>query len=79
MRMHGEVAPVSDRSEAVDLRCRCGRLMARYVPHAIELKCPRCKRMVVLVDGRPYFPEDRDCEDDDCLCGRSPRAALRGP
>ncbi|MBI2884549.1 MAG: hypothetical protein HYY15_00035 [Candidatus Omnitrophica bacterium] len=31
-----------------DMRCECGRLMARQIPDGIELKCPRCKRAFVL-------------------------------
>ena len=32
-----------------EVRCHCGSLMARVTEHGIELKCRRCKR-VVLVD-----------------------------
>ena len=35
------------RSER-DVRCDCGSLMARLTPHGIELKCRRCKNIVVL-------------------------------
>lgn len=30
------------------LRCPCGSLIARRVPDGIELKCRRCKRVVVI-------------------------------
>jgi hypothetical protein len=33
---------------AADLRCTCGSLMARQTTTGIELKCRRCKRIVVL-------------------------------
>jgi phage FluMu protein Com len=31
-----------------DLRCPCGSLMARVTIAGVELKCRRCKRVVVL-------------------------------
>ena len=35
-----------------ELRCGCGSLMARLTAAGIELKCRRCKRLVVVpVDG----------------------------
>lgn len=38
-----------------DLRCTCGRLLARVVPGGLELRCSRCKRTLVIpwssVDG----------------------------
>jgi hypothetical protein len=30
------------------MRCDCGSLLARLVPAGVELKCRRCKRIVVL-------------------------------
>jgi hypothetical protein len=40
-----------------DLRCACGRLLARVVDGGIELRCTRCKRALVLpwsgVEGAP--------------------------
>jgi len=32
----------------VECRCDCGSLLARWRAGAIELKCRRCKRRVVL-------------------------------
>ena len=29
-------------------RCVCGRLLARLTDAGIELKCPRCRRVVVI-------------------------------
>lgn len=41
-------APPTER----DVRCRCGSLMARLTQAGVELKCRRCKRMVVVpLDG----------------------------
>jgi len=31
-----------------ELRCRCGSLLARLSGSALELKCRRCKRIVVV-------------------------------
>ncbi len=40
--------------EGETLRCTCGSLIARYVAGAIELKCRRCKRIVLVpLDGSP--------------------------
>jgi hypothetical protein len=48
--------PAGAQERAHDLRCQCGRLMARRTSAGIELKCQRCKRVVVVpappVDGR---------------------------
>jgi phage FluMu protein Com len=31
-----------------ETRCLCGRLLARLTDAGIELKCPRCRRVVVI-------------------------------
>lgn len=31
-----------------DLRCSCGSLLARLVAEGVELKCRRCKSIVIL-------------------------------
>lgn len=31
--------------QQVDIRCRCGSLVARRIGESIELKCRRCKRL----------------------------------
>ena len=36
----------------VELRCHCGSLMARVTPRGIELKCRRCKRVVIVAADR---------------------------
>jgi phage FluMu protein Com len=37
-------APSAER----ELRCGCGSLMARLTADGLELKCRRCKRLVVV-------------------------------
>jgi phage FluMu protein Com len=39
---------VAGRAEPNSVRCGCGSLLARYVPGGVELKCRRCKRVVVV-------------------------------
>ncbi|WP_437594116.1 hypothetical protein [Sorangium sp. So ce1000] len=39
---------VASRAEPSAVRCGCGSLLARYVPGGVELKCRRCKRVVVV-------------------------------
>ena len=36
------------RSTERELRCACGSLMARLTAAGLELKCRRCKRVVVV-------------------------------
>ena len=48
-----------------DVRCDCGSLLARWTAAGIEIKCRRCKRLVVLplesIGGnRPRSPPNRD-------------------
>jgi phage FluMu protein Com len=31
-----------------DARCECGNLLARLTPRGVEVKCRRCKRVVLL-------------------------------
>jgi len=37
-----------DREAGEAHRCTCGSLLARLVASGVELKCRRCKRIVVL-------------------------------
>jgi phage FluMu protein Com len=37
---------------AAEVRCHCGSLMARLVADRLELKCRRCKRLVVIAGPR---------------------------
>jgi len=48
-------APRAPRTEH-ELRCGCGSLMARRTQAGLELKCRRCKRVVVV----PVNAADRD-------------------
>jgi hypothetical protein len=34
--------------DSMDVRCDCGSLMARVTTSGIELKCRRCKRVVLV-------------------------------
>jgi phage FluMu protein Com len=36
------------RSVAAERRCACGSLLARLCADGVELKCRRCKRVVVI-------------------------------
>ncbi len=45
----------TDRAEA---RCECGQLIAKLRTDGVELKCKRCKRIVVI----PYSMGGRDAE-----------------
>lgn len=45
----------TDRAEA---RCDCGQLIAKLRHDGVELKCKRCKRIVVI----PYSFAKRDTE-----------------
>jgi phage FluMu protein Com len=38
----------ASRPSERDLRCACGSLMARLTRAGVELKCRRCKRVVVV-------------------------------
>jgi hypothetical protein len=38
----------SESEEGEAHRCTCGSLLARLVASGVELKCRRCKRIVVL-------------------------------
>lgn len=54
---HGPAAPAPTGAEpagARELRCDCGKLLARVVHSVIELKCSRCKRSVLVLDGRRF-------------------------
>ncbi|HEX7506464.1 MAG TPA: hypothetical protein VF550_06815 [Polyangia bacterium] len=53
--MHTDLKQVHlDESVAGDLRCDCGKLLARVLRTVLELKCPRCKRVVLVVRGQRF-------------------------
>lgn len=41
-------APNAESCQNNETRCECGQLIAKVRGHAIELKCKRCKRIVVI-------------------------------
>ena len=50
-RLRGE-APPAVVATAAEVRCHCGSLLARVIADRIELKCRRCKRVVVVAANR---------------------------
>ncbi len=57
-----------DDASSGDLRCDCGKLLAKVLRSVLELKCSRCKRVVLVVDGRRYREVGAGrctCPDDD--------------
>lgn len=53
-------------------RCVCGSLLARITAEGVELKCRRCKRIVVV----PWSQSD---DDEAQHRPREPRGVARGP
>ena len=51
----------TERDTVTDLRCSCGRLLAKKRFGAIEVKCPRCKKVCSLNSMRSSGGEIR-CE-----------------
>jgi len=51
--MNSAKTGATDRAEA---RCECGQLIAKLRNDGVELKCKRCKRIVVV----PYSMAGRD-------------------
>jgi len=49
------MAVLSTPASEAELRCHCGSLMARVTPRGIELKCRRCKRVVVVAADRARY------------------------
>jgi len=46
--LHRRVAAPPTTPAEHDCRCLCGSLLARLVEGAVELKCRRCKRTLIL-------------------------------
>ena len=50
---------MSVSEESQELRCVCRALLARATTSGIELKCPRCKRTVLIpyaqLDGKEHL------------------------
>jgi hypothetical protein len=73
--MHTDLKQVQlDDSVAGNLRCDCGKLLARVLHAVLELKCPRCKRSVLVAGGRRYEPAG----GGHCACGEEPSNPLVG-
>lgn len=57
-----------------DLRCDCGNLLARVAKEGIELKCKRCKRLILVpfseLEGFETFLEMIRQEKSDVQSGR---------
>jgi hypothetical protein len=41
-------APSLERCQALETRCECGQLIAKVCEQGLELKCKRCKRIIVI-------------------------------
>jgi hypothetical protein len=41
-------APLLDAPQPLETRCECGQLIAKVCGQGLELKCKRCKRIVVI-------------------------------
>ncbi len=56
--LHGP-APLPPAASGDDCRCLCGSLLARLVEGAVELKCRRCKRTLLLplTQDPPAIPD----------------------
>ncbi|MEW6775122.1 MAG: hypothetical protein AB1405_02405 [Bdellovibrionota bacterium] len=50
---------------AREIRCACGSLMARRAPGGIEIKCRRCKRVVLLRWEDIKAEDESDGEEGD--------------
>jgi hypothetical protein len=46
--VHEKERPCACEAAGADVRCDCGKTLARRVKGGVELKCRRCKRTVVL-------------------------------
>lgn len=40
--------PPHERSQKDETRCQCGQLIAKVKDAGLELKCKRCKRIVII-------------------------------
>jgi hypothetical protein len=45
------------RDDGTDHRCCCGAVVCRLTPRGVEIKCRRCKR-VVVVPLEPSVPRE---------------------
>jgi hypothetical protein len=62
------------RDAGADARCACGSLLARILPHGVELKCRRCRRhALVTLDASGAFVVQGALVDDPGEAVRPPR------
>ncbi len=57
---------MNSRRNEREVRCPCGSLMARVTPQGVELKCRRCKRVVLVLTpgaGRKWVTVPVHAED----------------
>lgn len=52
-------------AEELDLRCHCGRLLARRTPEGVQIKCARCKRVsqVTWLSDTEWERSERSASD----------------
>jgi tRNA(Ile2) C34 agmatinyltransferase TiaS len=46
--MASAMSPIDHSADCDETRCECGQLMAKVQGQGLELKCKRCKRIVVI-------------------------------
>lgn len=46
--METRITRAADVGTSEEVKCHCGQLMARLVDEGIELKCKRCRRLMVI-------------------------------
>ena len=46
--MGSATTPMNHPADCGDTRCECGQLIAKVRGQGLELKCKRCKRIVVI-------------------------------
>jgi len=60
MTSSSDSARAKTRPRDSEARCECGQLMAKLLGHGIELKCKRCRRLVIIpfsgIEGWPQAP-----------------------
>lgn len=65
-RPSGAATSSAGTDESQEVRCCCGSLLAKLVEGGVELKCRRCKRIVVV----PFEPDDAG---EDIRIGNRPK------
>ncbi|WP_218055265.1 hypothetical protein [Candidatus Nitrospira nitrosa] len=48
MSMASAKASLTEGPQTLETRCECGQLIAKVCGQGLELKCKRCKRIVVI-------------------------------